>query len=146
MMKERTVKQATGRSKAEWFDITRQADKSQSSHKEIAAFLHETHAVSSWWAQEITVEFEKKIGRRILGQTQDGLFQIGVSKTIAAPAEKLWTFLQSPSGIDLIISTSDADHGLDQASAGTVPRLMKTVPQTATKPKKMSTKTSPRPW
>ena len=92
-MNELTLAKATGCSKSEWFEIIRAAGKANASHKEIADFLHEAHDVSAWWAQEITVEYEKYIGRRILGQTQDGLFQLGVSKTITAAAD---TVLESP--------------------------------------------------
>jgi hypothetical protein len=108
-MKEKTLEQATGRPKSEWFEIIRRAGTAEASHKEIADFLHKAHDVSHWWAQEITVEYEKHIGRRVLGQTQDGLFQIGVSKTVTAPAGKVWNLLQSAAGISLLISNPDAE-------------------------------------
>jgi hypothetical protein len=108
-MNEQTLKQVTGRSKSEWYEIIQGAGKAEASHKEIADFLHQVHEVSSWWAQEITVEYEKHIGRRVLGQTQDGLFQIGVSKTITAPAARVWSFLQSAQGIGLVTSSPGVD-------------------------------------
>jgi uncharacterized protein YndB with AHSA1/START domain len=119
-MNDERVKRATGRSRPEWFAAIREAGKAEAPHKEIADFLHAVHDVSSWWAQEITVEFEKHIGRRVIGQTQDGLFQIGVSKTIAAPAEKVWECLQSPWGIGLIVAAADHSESApedDSASA-----------------------------
>jgi hypothetical protein len=70
----------------EWFKVIQQAGMAHASHKQIADFLCENPIISSWWAQEITVEYEKHIGRRQLGQIQDGLYQIGVSKTIDASA------------------------------------------------------------
>ena len=94
-MRENAFERATGRTKSEWFDVIRGAGKDAASHKEIADFLHELHGVPHWWAQEITVEYEKHTGRRVLGQTRDGLFQIGVSKTIDASAARLWDLLQS---------------------------------------------------
>ncbi|UCF96609.1 MAG: hypothetical protein JSV89_15730 [Spirochaetaceae bacterium] len=103
-MNDSALIKATGRSKAQWFQIIRQAGKAEASHKEIADFLHGSHEVSFWWAQEITVEYEKQIGRRVLGQTQDGLFQIGISKTIDAPADEVWACLQSSRGVSLITS------------------------------------------
>ena len=87
-MNDQTLKKATGSAKAQWYEIIRGAGKAEASHKEIADFLHQAHEVSRWWAQEITVEYEKHIGRRVLGQTQDGAFQIGVSKTIGASADR----------------------------------------------------------
>jgi uncharacterized protein YndB with AHSA1/START domain len=108
-MNEQAFEQATGRSRSEWFEIIRSSGKTDPSHKEIADYLHDAHGVSSWWAQEITVEYEKHIGRRVLGQTQDGLFQIGVSKTIPAPAGKVWNLLKSAEGINLITSNPEVD-------------------------------------
>lgn len=117
-MNEQTLEKATGCSKSEWYGIIRGAGKAEASHKEIADFLHEAHGVSRWWAQEITVEYEKHIGRRVLGQTQDGSFQIGVSKTISAPTGRVWNLLQSAEGIGLITS----DPAVDQRSLPAEPR------------------------
>jgi hypothetical protein len=109
-MKDDTVKNETGRYLAEWFKVIRQAGMAHASHKHIAAFLCEKSDISSWWAQEITVEYEKHIGRRKLGQTQDGLYQIGVSKTIDASAAVLWERLQSQWVISLITSTLNGEE------------------------------------
>ena len=38
--------------------------------------------VTSWWAQTIAVAFEQSIGRRQPGQTNDGKYQVSVSKTV----------------------------------------------------------------
>lgn len=117
-MNEQTLKKTTGSAKAQWYEIIRGAGKAEASHKEIADFLHQAHGVSRWWAQEITVEYEKHIGRRVLGQTQDGSFQIGVSKTIAAPTGRVWNLLQSAEGIGLITS----DPAIDRRSLPAEPR------------------------
>jgi hypothetical protein len=106
-MKESSIVQATGRGRPEWFQTIRTAGKGDAPHREIAEYLHRVHGVSPWWAQEITVEFEKHVGRRVLGQTQEGLYQIGVSKTVSAPAHTVWTLLQSPEGIGMITMTPD---------------------------------------
>ena len=120
-MKTQTVEQATGRGKAEWFEIIRSAGKAKASHKEIADFLKETHDISYWWAQEITVEYEQHIGRRVLGQTQDGFYQIGVSRTVPVPANSVWELLHSTEGIDLITRDPAVDpppgHGADVPSS-----------------------------
>jgi uncharacterized protein YndB with AHSA1/START domain len=117
-MNEQTLKKATGRSKSEWYGIIRSGGKAEASHKEIADFLHEAHGVSRWWAQEITVEYEKHIGRRVLGQTQDGSFQIGVSRTISASADRVWNLLESAEGIGLITSDPGGDRPSVPAEPG----------------------------
>ena len=103
-MNEKSVMRATGRTLDEWFRLIEREGMSEASHKRIAAELHKHHGASAWWAQEITVAYEKHIGRRVLGQTADGLFQIGVSKTVDAPAEAVWKCLESREGISLITS------------------------------------------
>jgi uncharacterized protein YndB with AHSA1/START domain len=117
-MNDIAVKQATGRTSATWFSVIRDSGKADCSHKEIADFLHDSHQLSYWWAQEITVEYERHTGRRLVGQTQDGLFQIGVSKTIDLPAADLWQLLQSPRGISLITSAPGETAGTDGTAAG----------------------------
>jgi len=117
-MNDQTLQQATGRSKSEWYEIIEEAGKAEASHKEIADYLHEAQGVSFWWAQEITVEYEKHIGRRVLGQTQDGSFQIGVSRTMAASAARVWDLLLSAAGIGLITSDPAVDLPAPPAEPG----------------------------
>ena len=94
-MTSEAIDKGTGRPLEEWYGVIRDAGKGVASHKEIADFLHEVHEVSYWWAQEITVEYERFIGRRVHGQTQDGKFQIGVSRTIHAPVADVWTLVEA---------------------------------------------------
>jgi hypothetical protein len=51
-------------------------------HKAIALWLQDEHDVPGWWAQSVTVEFERRIGRREPGQTQQGDYQVSVSRTV----------------------------------------------------------------
>jgi hypothetical protein len=120
-MKDEAVKKGTGRSLAEWYAVIQKAGWADASHKQIADFLHERHDVSYWWAQEITVEYEKHIGRRKPGQTQDGLFQIGVSKTINAPAADVWKVLQSRWGISLLTDSAVAEGIARDNSSASAP-------------------------
>ena len=62
-----TIRKSTGKSLDEWEAVIHEAGIADASHKEIADFLHEANGVSYWWAQAITVEYEKRIGRRITG-------------------------------------------------------------------------------
>jgi uncharacterized protein YndB with AHSA1/START domain len=117
-MNDQAVERATGRSLAQWFDAITRAGKEEAPHKEIADLLHDRHGVSAWWAQEITVEYERRAGRRVLGQTQDGLFQVGVNKTIDAPAAQVWGFLQSPAGLALLAADPEGPVGSSPVGGG----------------------------
>ena len=116
-MNEQAVQKATGRTLEQWCSLIRDSGKAGAPHKQIADFLHQTHGVSFWWAQELTVEYERRAGRRVLGQTQDGLFQVGVSRTIEASAGAVWRLLQSPRGIGLITAAPGEHPALDPGAS-----------------------------
>ncbi len=58
-------------------------------HGEIARFLNLDHGVDGWWAQEVTVRYERASGRRRPGQRPDG-FELSASKTVGVPLERLF--------------------------------------------------------
>ena len=118
--KDSSVKSATGKSLDDWFKIIAKNSGEHSTHKDIADFLHEQFEITYWWAQEITVLYEKDIGRRITGQTQGGLFQVGVSKTFQHPTDTVWGFLTSPKGLKLIVG-DDPDPGRIEDLEGSSP-------------------------
>lgn len=81
------VLKSTGKSWEEWhalLDVWSAADKS---HTEIARYLVDEHCLDGWWAQGVTIGYERQIGRRAVGQRNDGLFSASVSKTINANIE-----------------------------------------------------------
>jgi hypothetical protein len=82
------VTKATGRSWEEWFALLNNVGAEQLSHKEIAHKLYSEHEVEGWWAQNITVEFERLIGRRAHGQRQDGDYEISVNKTFLGTMDR----------------------------------------------------------
>jgi hypothetical protein len=106
-MTDEAVAKATGKTKTEWFKIIHAAGKADLPHKEIARFLREKCGASDWWAQEITVIFEKETGRRVLGQTADAGFQLGVSKTVYTAPGAVWVYLMSREGFELISGPLD---------------------------------------
>lgn len=87
-MSDEAVERGTGKRWAAWFDLLDAWDAAQRSHREIAAFLHETHGVSGWWAQGVTVGYERARGRRAVNERPDG-FTVSVSKTFSTPVDRL---------------------------------------------------------
>jgi len=79
----------TGRRRAEWFTILDAWGARDRSHTEIAAWLGSEQGVPSWWRQGITVDYERAIGRRQVGQMRDG-YTVSATKTIGVPVAVLF--------------------------------------------------------
>lgn len=83
------IKYATGKKWDQWFSILDRWGASNKKHGAIARFLTDKHGVPGWWAQSITVWYERARGMRLKHQQADG-FTISASKTIAVSAEALF--------------------------------------------------------
>ncbi len=59
-------------------------------HREIADHVHEKFGVPGWWAQTVTVGYERIKGLRAIGQRRGGAFETSKSKTVAVPVERLF--------------------------------------------------------
>ncbi|HWB43365.1 MAG TPA: hypothetical protein VG500_19030 [Gemmatimonadales bacterium] len=59
-------------------------------HGEIAKYVAEKYKVPGWWAQMVTVGYERIKGLRAVGQRMDGLFEAGKSRTFAVPVSDLY--------------------------------------------------------
>jgi hypothetical protein len=86
---------ATGKRWDEWFAILDRREARERKHGEIVAVLMEEHEVAGWWAQSITVSYERARGLRLKHQQADG-FTIYASKTIAVPLEVLFDAFVNP--------------------------------------------------
>jgi hypothetical protein len=60
------------------------------SHRDIATHVREKYKIPGWWAQSVTVGYERIKGLRAVGQRRDGLFEAGKSKTFAVPLAQLY--------------------------------------------------------
>jgi hypothetical protein len=87
---QEAVRHATGRSYEDWFRVLDEADMASRGHGEIADALTGEHGVTHWWAQTITVGYERARGLRPPHGGRDGLFSISASKTIEVPVERLF--------------------------------------------------------
>lgn len=82
------VRKATSRGWDEWFAILDEWGAMSKNHKDRATYLWETQGLDGWWAQMVTVEYERERGIRRVNQRCDGSYVVSVSKTIAAPVER----------------------------------------------------------
>ena len=86
---EAALVRATGKTWNEWFGLIDAWDGTAKAHVEIARHLHEAHGVDDWWAQGVTVGYERARGMLAWNEKPDG-FSVSASKTIAAPVEHVF--------------------------------------------------------
>jgi uncharacterized protein YndB with AHSA1/START domain len=60
------------------------------SHGEIAAHVREKYEIPGWWAQGVTVGYERIKGLRAVGQRRDGSFAATKCRTFAVPLVRLY--------------------------------------------------------
>lgn len=96
---DETIVKGTGRDWAHWLTLLDGWGAMERTHTEIARWLGETQDLTGWWAQTVTVGYERARGRRALHQTTRG-FEVSVSKTIRAPLAVVWSAVTDPAGRD----------------------------------------------
>jgi hypothetical protein len=79
---DKALEKATGAIWQTWHERLESIGARDLTHKEIASRLVSDYQVPGWWAQSLAVRYEKVIGRRTTGQSNDGSFSTSVSKTI----------------------------------------------------------------
>lgn len=87
------VKNTTGKDWQEWRTHLESWGAAERSHLEIAKYLTDELELNAWWAQGITVGYERMIVRRAVGQQNDGTFSASVSKTINTSIERVHSTL-----------------------------------------------------
>ena len=60
------------------------------SHGEIAALVASKYKIDGWWAQAVTVGYERIKGLRAIGQRRDGTFEANKSRTFNVPVTTLF--------------------------------------------------------
>jgi hypothetical protein len=83
------VAEATGRGYEPWFAVLDDWGAPKRTHTEMARWLREEHEVDGWWAQAITVGYERARGLRAPGEKADG-FAATASKTVGVPVARLY--------------------------------------------------------
>jgi hypothetical protein len=86
---DEAVHKATGRGWDEWFAILDDARAVGWKHPDIARWVVAEHGVSGWWAQSVTVGFERARGLRAEHERPSG-FSLSVTKTVHVQVERLY--------------------------------------------------------
>ncbi|MGI9598310.1 MAG: hypothetical protein ACR2QK_19255 [Acidimicrobiales bacterium] len=97
-MGEDAVKAATGKGWDDWCDLIEKSPELGDDHAAIAIHLTEVHGLGPWWAQTVTVGYERITGLRLPYQRPDGTFTAGKSGTVVADGESLRELLLSEAG------------------------------------------------
>ncbi len=91
-MSDESMQRGSGKTWDEWFVILDGWSATAQTHKAIADYLCREQAVSGWWAQSITVGYERARGMRDKHQRPNG-YSVNASKTVAVPVSKLFAAL-----------------------------------------------------
>ncbi len=92
------VTEATGKGWDQWCDVIEAFPGHTEGHAAIAAYLVNTVGVDPWWAQSVTVGYERITGLRLPYQRPDGTFTATKSKMVAADGDELRSMLLDDDG------------------------------------------------
>jgi hypothetical protein len=107
------IKERTGCTWERWVKALDYAQAYTWTHREIAQHVHQKYTVPGWWAQAVTVGYERIKGLRAVGQRRDGSFEANKSRTFSVPLVRLYrafhdarTRAQWLPGVDLTVRTA----------------------------------------
>jgi hypothetical protein len=92
---EDAIVKGTGRGWDDWFRMLDAWDATSHSHTEIARYVNGEHGIDGWWAQSVTVGYERARGMRAPNQRPEG-FEVSVSKTVDMPSMEAWRAFVDP--------------------------------------------------
>lgn len=123
-----SAQKATGHGLDHWFAVLDAFSVAEKGHTAAAAHLNQEHGVPGWYAQGITVAFERERGLRETNQACTGTFQVSVSKTVPATVAQVIDALKSAGRRAAWLAGADPGlaEALNAAFTGAKPREVKT--------------------
>jgi len=116
---DRTIAAKTGRTWQEWVRVLDVDGAAAWPHRHISALLHTKYGVADWWAQTVTVGYERIKGLRVHGQRRDGGYEVGKSRTFGVPVALLFEAWASDAtrrvwldGLDTRVRTATASKSM----------------------------------
>jgi uncharacterized protein YndB with AHSA1/START domain len=113
------LKEKTGCDWERWVKALDRAKAYTWPHREIAKYVMEKYRIPGWWAQTVTVGYERIKGLRAVGQRRDGSFEANKSKTFAVPLARLYGAFHNSrirgrwlAGIDLKVRTATREKSM----------------------------------
>ena len=89
-MKDAAIAAKTGRTWRQWVRALDADGAAAISHRDIAEIVHKKHHVGDWWAQTVTVGYERIKGLRERGQRRNGTYEVSKSRTFNVPVNALF--------------------------------------------------------
>ncbi len=84
---DKVMLERTGKTWAQWVRALDAIDAVKMTHSDIAKHVHEKYRLDGWWAQGVTVGYERIRGLREKGQRRSGRFDASKSKTLPVTAK-----------------------------------------------------------
>ena len=98
-MSNEAVARATGRDWDAWLRFLDDVGAQESDHKGIVGLIAGPGGLENgWWQQSVAIGYEQARGMRVVGQTSEGGYQIGVQKTLPLPPEEAWSLVMGEPG------------------------------------------------
>jgi len=85
---DETVREKTGKTWEEWFAILDDWNAPAKGHKLTARYLSAEWQLTPWWAQTVTVRYERSRDLRAIGQRSGGKFTVSFQRTFKASPEQ----------------------------------------------------------
>lgn len=89
-MSDDKIAAKTGRTWREWTRVLDGDGAAAMPHRDIAALVHGKHKIGDWWAQTVTVGYERITGLRERGQRRSGAYEVNKSKTFSVSVDALF--------------------------------------------------------
>jgi hypothetical protein len=89
-MSDATIKEKTGCTWERWVHALDRHGAAEMAHRDIADIVHGEYSIAGWWAQTVTVGYERIKGLRARGQRRDGSYEAGKSRTYNVPVTELF--------------------------------------------------------
>jgi hypothetical protein len=88
-------------------------------HRKIADHVHTKYGIPGWWAQTVTVGYERIRGLRDIGQRRGGSYEASKSRTFAVPVSAVFNAFTAPRarsrwlpGVKLTIRSARPDRSV----------------------------------
>ena len=94
-MSDESILRGSGKTWDEWFTLLDAWGATERNHTQIATYVRDALGVDGWWAQGVTVGYERARGKRAKHQVVGG-FSASVSRTLPVPIDRLFaTFIDA---------------------------------------------------